>query len=1131
MKTKLTFFLALAFLAINSYSFAQPVANITGTDVLCNSDCDGSADLTVAGGTLPYSYLWSGGETTEDLTNLCAGIYCVTVTDDNSLTATACDTITEPATPLLANITGTNVTCTGGNDGAADLTVTGGTPGYFYVWATGHTSEDLSNIPSGMYCVTVVDANSCAATACVTITEPPVLTATITSSIDISCNGACDGSATVTLTGGAAPYMYSWSDGQTGSPVTNLCAATYCVTVTDANLCFATACVTITEPPPLTSSGITTDETSPGACDGTIDLIPSGGTGLYTFVWSNLETTEDLSGLCVGNYTVTITDANGCTAANSFFINDSLCTLTASITASTDVTCNGDCDGSATVTASGGTSPYTYLWSNADTTQTATNLCAGVYLVSVTDSASCIATSSVTITEPPVLTCAITSSTDVTCNGVCDGTATVTLSGGTPPYLYLWPSSETTATETNLCAGTYCVTVTDNNLCTATACVTITEPATPLSVNIACTAPSDSISCDGSATVMTTGGITPYTYEWSNAEVTQFITNLCQGIYSVTVTDFNGCTASESVLLNDFCGQPGNISGKIFNDLNADCTQDTGEFPISNWLIKAEPGTYYGYTDVNGYYKIYVDTGTYTVSLLLQNSLWQQNCPVAPNYYIVNITSYGDTVSNINFGAIPDVYCPILSVNIATFSIRPCFTSNYSVSYCNNGTIEATNATIEVELDDNMTYSGTTGNLISQIGNILIFDADTVIPGQCGNFHFYVNVLCDMSLVGQTMCVEAHIYPDTLCFPADSTWDKSSVAVEGSCVGDSSACFTIYNTGDPGTGDMDGPSEYRIYENNILVSTGTFQIAGGDSSVICWAANGNTIRLEADQRPGHPGNSHPQDNIEMCGDSLFVTGQITVIPEDDEDDFVEIDCHVAIGSYDPNDKQVKPEGLTETYHYIDSTDVMEYIIHFQNTGTATAINVVIMDTLSEYLDITTIEAGSSSHPYTLDIFGNNILQWTFSNIMLPDSNVNEPASNGFLKYKIHQKVGNTIGTLIENNAGIIFDFNEPIITNMVFNTIGNIDSITANMPIIYDDKFSIKVYPNPFSSTATFEIKGMNEPVTFELYNIIGKQVRAISNINKEKFVLSREDLPAGIYIYKISANDKLICAGKLVVN
>ncbi|MFA4851768.1 MAG: PKD domain-containing protein [Bacteroidales bacterium] len=715
-------------------------------------------------------------------------------------------------------------------------------------------------------------------------------------------------------------------------------------------------------------------------------------------------------------------------------------------------------------------------------------------------------------------------------------------------YTYLWSGGSTNQTLNVTITGNYCVTVTDTNGCWVSDCILIDEmPTQPPIANFTCECSNDTLSMW--IVLFTDLSINnPASWLWDFGDGSMSSTQNPAHVYwqggfytvTLTVTNILGSNTTYGIVQIDslvgcVCySDEGNISGKIFNDLNADCIQDFNEDALQNWLLQAVPGPYYAITNSDGFYSFFVGTGTYTISLMLQNSLWQQNCPVSPNYYVVDIISSTDTVSNINFGLIADIYCPDLSVNISTWAVRPCFQSTYSVSYCNNGTSQADNATIEVELDANMTYSWSNGNLISQNGNILTFDIDTVNPAQCGTFLIYVDIACNMSLVGQTMCVEAHIYPDSACFPADPAWDHSSVSVEGECVNDSLACFTIYNTGDPFTGDMQGTSEYRIYENNVLVFTGQFQLTGGNSLIICWPTNGNAIRLEADQRPGHPGNSHPQETIENCGDSNGTSlGQITVIPEDDDDNFIEIDCHVATGSYDPNDKQVKPEGLTQTYHFIDSTDVLEYIIHFQNTGTDTAFNVMIRDTLSAYLDITTIEPGSSSHPYTLDIFGSNILCWTFSNILLPDSNVNEPASNGFLKYKIHQMPGNTEGTVIENHAGIIFDFNEPVITNMVFNTVGNIDSIVSNTLIIYDKDISVKVYPNPFNSTTTFEIKGINETetVTFELYNIIGKQAQVITNITKNKFIISRENLPDGIYIYKISSENKLICAGKLIVN
>ncbi|MBI4648429.1 MAG: hypothetical protein HY738_18060, partial [Bacteroidia bacterium] len=303
------------------------------------------------------------------------------------------------------------------------------------------------------------------------------------------------------------------------------------------------------------------------------------------------------------------------------------------------------------------------------------------------------------------------------------------------------------------------------------------------------------------------------------------------------------------------------------------------------------------------------------------------------------------------------------------------------------------------------------------------------------------------------------------CLPNNPSWDHSSISVEGNCTGDSLACFTIYNTGDPGDGDMDGTSEYRIFSNNILVYTGTFQIAGGDSLVICWAACGNTIRLEADQRPGHPGNSHPQANVEMCGDPPYVFGQITAVPEDDDDDFIEISCSQVTSSWDPNDKQVIPEGITEE-HFIDSAAMLEYQIRFQNTGTDTAFNIIIRDTLSEYLDITTVTPGAGSHPYTFNIFGSGILEWRFDNILLPDSNVNEPESHGFVNFSILQKPNNEIGTYISNSAGIIFDFNPPVMTNTVWNIVWKLP-ILVNITAVLNNDIAIKIYPNPSTTFVT----------------------------------------------------------------
>ncbi len=582
---------------------------------------------------------------------------------------------------------------------------------------------------------------------------------------------------------------------------------------------------------------------------------------------------------------------------------------------------------------------------------------------------------------------------------------------------------------------------------------------------------------------------------------------------------------------------PNIVSGTIFDDSNSNCLPDSLDYLLQDRLVQALPGPKYAISDNSGNFSLNLDSGNYTISLINNDPYRIQTCPNTPPTYSIILGAGPDTIGNVDFAMEPTVFCPNMSVDISTWAIRACMTSTYWVNYCNQGTIATTNATIEVEMDTSMTYTSSTGTLLSQNGNTLIFDIGTVNPGQCGSFQINVAITCNLGLIGSTMCVEAHVYPDSSCFPPDSSWDKSSVSVEGTCVNDSLACFTITNTGDPGNGDMQGTSEYRIYENNMLVSTGTFQLNGGDSTIICWPANNNTIRLEADQRPGHPGNSNPQYNVELCGDGIpiFTTNQILQIPQDDADGFIEMDCQLVTGAYDPNDKQVIPIGLTDTYHYIDSTDELEYQIRFQNTGTDTAFKVVISDTLSPYLDITSIKPGVSSHTYRIDILGSDVLQWTFDNILLPDSNINEPQSHGFLKYKIQQKVGNVLGTVIENNAGIYFDFNPPVITNTVFNTIGDIEALTTpptQVPEIYSAGYDIRVYPNPFSSTTTFEIGySKSGPLSFELYNLIGERVKVISEITGDSFILDREYLSDGIYIYMIYSAEELISTGKIVAN
>ncbi len=536
--------------ATASVTITQPTA-IALTKASTTSFCgkpDGSATITAAGGTPPYTYLWSTGGTTSGITNLSPGSYCVTVTDNHGCQDTAC--ITVPNKPgVLANITASvNILCNGGNNGSATVTATNGTPNYTYSWTNGATNSNATGLTAGGYTVTVTDSAGCIATASVTLTQPTVLTVTTGGIVNVLCNGGSNGSITGTAGGGTSPYAYLWSNGQTNSTATGLTAGSYTITVTDANGCTATASATVTQPPVLTvTTGAPVEVLCNGGSNGSDVATAGGGTTPYAYSWTNGQTNSTATGLTAGSYTITVTDADGCTATASVTVTQPTA-LTASTT-TVSSTC-GNSNGTATVTAGGGTPGYTYAWNNGQTSSTATGLLAGSYTVTITDNNGCTLTTSATVLNIPGETVTINPPVNVLCNGGNNGSATPTVVGGTTPYTYLWSNAQTSSTATGLTAGSYTLAVTDANGCIATASVTITQPplltvTTGAPTNVLCNG-----GTNGSVSCTAGGGTGIYTYAWTpGGQTGSTATSLTAGTYTITVTDANGCTATATATI------------------------------------------------------------------------------------------------------------------------------------------------------------------------------------------------------------------------------------------------------------------------------------------------------------------------------------------------------------------------------------------------------------------------------------------------------------------------------------------------------------------------------------------------------------------------------------------------------
>lgn len=797
--------------------------SLSPVDAICNAECSGAIGSSVTGGTPPYNYQWNdvAQQISPTAVNLCASTpYTLTVTDDHNCVTSAVTTVGQPS-PIQIDSTVVNSFC-GQSIGEACVTITGGIPGYDVTWVHNNsTSLCQSGLSAGSYLVEVTDANDCPAFSSVTITDVSGPTSTVVNITYVSCAGGSGGQATALVSGGTAPFNYQWDANalnQITPTASNLSAGSYTYSIVDSAGCVASGVAIISEPAPLNLTLNFTNPVCNGASNGTVTATVFGGTSPYSYSWSHDPSLNsgNASGLLAGFYSLSVTDANGCSSTEVVFLTDPQ-PLSIGL-ASTDLGCNGICNGTATATPLNGTAPYTYLWDdvNQQTTATANGLCANTYQVVVNDVHGCIATAFVTIDEPDTLLSTISLSGNVSCHGVCDGFAEVAGTGGTYPYSYLWSNGASSQLINNLCPGNYGVIITDANGCTASTIQSITQP-TALSGTVINTAASCFGSCNGAAEVVVSGGTGPYSYQWNDAafQTSSIASNLCAGNYTVNVEDANGCP----LLSNAVITQPTQV---IINATitNSNCGQSNG---MSCVTVSGGTSPYiYQWNDPNSQSTacaLNIPSGSYQVSVTDGN-----NCVT---YEQVNITDLsGPSISFLNSS---DVSCNGLS----------------------DGSVEMefTGGTLPYQT---VQWYNSSGTNVGIPNNPLLSN----IPDGCYTFEVVDNVGCAAS---QTVCIDE---PNPLNV---SFINVENVSCSGLCNGEAEVVYsggtgpfnilwTSGNTNQIETGLCVGNTSVTVTDDHGCSTNGVVSITQpaplttvqvGTSSTLCSNTCDGTIQLQS----------------------------------------------------------------------------------------------------------------------------------------------------------------------------------------------------------------------------------------------------------------------------------------------
>lgn len=620
----------------------SPPININGTIevVECFGQNSGGIITSISGGTGNKTYLWSNGSVQQNLSNVSAGTYVLTVTDAAQCTNSSTWVVTQPAALNgVANIQN-NVNCFGGNNGSAIVSASGGTLPYSFNWSNGQTSSGssstLSNLTAGTYSVTISDTYSCQKIVTFDITQPAQI-AFNPNITNVSCFGLSNGQINSGATGLQGNASYVWSNGASTANINNINVGNYLLTVTDSQGCAATKQFTITQPQQMSIILNTTNVSCNNANNGSISAQVSGGSGNKTFIWSSGQNTSTISGLSAGNYVVTVTDSNNCTSsqtatvatAPSFMIN---------LISANNITCHGDSSGSASVNVIPNT---TYLWSNGATTSSVSNLKAGTYSVVATDNQGCKSNSiEVIITQPEKLKANLIAVDSILCPGEINGFLSIGLSGGTGQIDYRWSHGDTLLLTDSLNANIYTISLTDAAACKQSYKFKVHQAEQIRLDNVKITNVKCSGDSDGAIEIVVSGGFGPLSYVWSDTLLMgDSIYQLKAGNYTITATDVGKCKSSTSynlisinppVIINSIeVVNPTSTTNKD-GSLTAIVTGGTGNLTIEWYQLNQLIGT--GVTIAN------IGAGFYNV--IITDS---EGCKISKNIILNSVSSTSQT--------------------------------------------------------------------------------------------------------------------------------------------------------------------------------------------------------------------------------------------------------------------------------------------------------------------------------------------------------------------------------------------------------------------------------------------------------------------------------------------------------